>query len=93
MGGVQMNGVTRAAIRADSSIPSDRKPGALKFLAGEASDLARPLLVTQSEAARLLSMSRVTVYRLVRDGALHPVEVRGAKRYRVEDLERIARGG
>ena len=88
-----MNSSTRAAIKADAGIASDRKAAALAYMGGKAADLARPLLVTQAEAARLLSMSRVTVYRLVRGGVLHPVEVRGAKRYRVEDLERIARGG
>jgi len=40
------------------------------------------LLVTQSDAARMLSLSRVTIYRLVKAGELHPVMVRGARRTR-----------
>jgi len=34
-----------------------------------------PLLVPQKEAARLLSVSRVTVWRMAKDCVLHPVEL------------------
>ena len=50
------------------------------------------LLVSQAEAARLLSISRVTVYRMVKDGMLHPVKLRGAVRYRLSELEQLANG-
>lgn len=33
------------------------------------------LLVTQKVAARLLSVDRVTVWRMTKDGMLHPVEI------------------
>src|SRR5262245_33954558 len=40
----------------------------------------QPLLVNQATAARLLSVSRFTIRRLIADGKLHPVPVRGALR-------------
>ena len=50
------------------------------------------LLATQADAGRLLSCSRFTIRRMVKDGQLHPVTVRGCVRYRVEELEAIASG-
>lgn len=52
-------------------------------LAGE-DDL---VLVKQSRAAKMLDCSRFTVRRLVADGALHPVNLRGLVRYRVSELK------
>ena len=87
-----MNNVTRAAIKADSAIPSDRKSAAINFLMGKA-DMPLPrLLVSQAEAARMIGVSRVTIYRLTVDGKLHPVSVRGARRYRVAELAKLAEG-
>jgi len=51
------------------------------------------LLVNQSEAARLVGVSRYTLWRWVRDGVLQSVMVRGVPRYRVADLERLAAEG
>lgn len=39
-----------------------------------------PLLLTTSEAARLLSVSRSTVHRMVHDGELRRVTIRGCTR-------------
>lgn len=50
------------------------------------------LLANQADAGRLLACSRFTVRRMVQDGQLHPVSVRGCVRYRVEELEAIAVG-
>lgn len=86
-----MNRITRAAVKADKAIPSDRKATALAFLDGRGDALLPRLLVTQAEAARMLGVSRITVYRLAQDGKLPVVAVRGAKRYRVSDLEGLAR--
>lgn len=85
-----MNPSTRAAIKADREIPQDRKGIALQFLGGQGSTPLPRLAVTQAEAARMLSVSRITVYRLVQAGDLHPVSIRGARRYRVEDLAQLA---
>jgi len=87
-----MNTITRAAIKADSEIPADRKATAVSFLEGKAETFLPRLLVTQAEAASMLGVSRVTVFRLVQAGELTPVLIRGARRYRVEDLRRLAGG-
>ena len=52
------------------------------------------LLITQKEAGALLSVSRITIWRMTRDGALNPVEVLpGTWRYRFEEVAAIASGG
>lgn len=53
-----------------------------------------PLLVTQKVAAQLLSVSRVTVWRLAKDGVLHPVEIfPGTWRYAYAEIMKLARAG
>ena len=49
-----------------------------------------PILATQAAAARSLSCSRFTIRRLVADGVLHPVNLRGLVRYRVSELKALA---
>lgn len=51
-----------------------------------------PLLATQAQAARVLSCSRFTIRRLVIDGVLHPVMIRGLLRYRYSELRALAEG-
>jgi predicted DNA-binding transcriptional regulator AlpA len=49
------------------------------------------LLVTQKVAARMLSVSRVTIWRMAKDGVLHPVEILpGTVRYAYRELAAIA---
>ena len=50
------------------------------------------LLVTQAQAARMMSCSRFTIRRLVKDGALHPVNIRGLMRYRCSEIRALAQG-
>ncbi|MCX7010203.1 MAG: helix-turn-helix domain-containing protein [Kiritimatiellaeota bacterium] len=50
------------------------------------------LLCSQAEAGRLLQVSRFTIWRMAREGQLHPVTVRGARRYSIAALEAIAAG-
>lgn len=50
------------------------------------------LLVTQAQAARMLSCSRFTIRRLVMDDALHPVNIRGLVRYRCSELRALTQG-
>jgi predicted site-specific integrase-resolvase len=50
------------------------------------------LLCSQAAAGRLLGVSRFTVWRMAREGQLHPVTVRGCVRYRVAELEQLAAG-
>lgn len=53
-----------------------------------------PLLLTQKEAARMLSVSRVTLWRMTRDGVFRPIEILpGTVRYAYEEIAAFARGG
>jgi len=52
-----------------------------------------PLVTNQAKAARMLDCSRFTVLRLEKDGVLHPVMIRGMKRYRLAELHRLAGAG
>lgn len=52
------------------------------------------LLVTQKRAAEMLSVSRVTIWRMTRDCALHPVEILpGTLRYPYRELAQLAQHG
>ena len=47
-------------------------------------------LLTIDEAARLLSVSKMTLYRWDQNGILKKVEIGGKRRYRKSDIERLA---
>lgn len=49
-----------------------------------------PLLLGGDKAAKLLGVSRTTLWRITKDGLLHPVTFRGVSRYRVSELMEIA---
>lgn len=49
------------------------------------------LLLTQKATAKLLSVSRVTVWRMTKDGVLHPIELLpGTWRYSYAEIARLA---
>ena len=50
------------------------------------------LLDSGANACRLLTCSKPTLWRMVRDGTIKPVHIRGLTRYRRSDLERLAAG-
>jgi len=53
-----------------------------------------PLLLTQKEAARMLSVSRVTLWRMTRNGVFRPIEILpGTVRYAYEEIAGFARAG
>jgi len=62
---------------------------ALALLNGKPPDR---LLYSGAEAARQLSISVQTLWRMVRSGAIKPVKVRGSTRYRRDDLLKLAAG-
>jgi len=47
-------------------------------------------LLTVDEAARLLSVSKMTLYRWDKSGILKKVEIGGKRRYRKSDIENLA---
>ena len=47
-------------------------------------------LISVDEAARLLSVSKMTLYRWDQNGILKKVEIGGKRRYRKSDIERLA---
>ena len=47
-------------------------------------------LLTVDEAARLLSVSKMTLYRWDKSGILKKVEIGGKRRYRKSDIEHLA---
>ncbi|QYY36463.1 helix-turn-helix domain-containing protein [Ruficoccus sp. ZRK36] len=50
-------------------------------------------LANKNEAAGLLEVSVSTINRMLRDGMLRKVKVRGCVRIPLEDIERILKGG
>jgi len=55
---------------------------------------ARPLLLNQKDAATMLGISRVTLWRMTKEGFFAPVEILpGTFRYRAEEVEAFARMG
>lgn len=51
------------------------------------------MLLRLPEAAAQLQVSRATLYRIIEAGALKPVKIGGATRFRAEDIERIRSEG
>jgi len=57
-------------------------------------DMGTPLLVTQAQAAKLLGLSRVTVWRMAKEGMLHPVEILpDTFRYAFAEISELAKDG
>ena len=77
-------GARRAAVSALERKPEPRTP------APEPAE--RPMLLSQRDAARLMGLSRQTIFRWSRVGILSPVVIAGVRRYRYADLEKLAKG-
>ena len=80
------------------SATDDRKAQALRVLRGETQEPERravsgPMLMSVGEAAKLLGVSRPTLWRILKAGRLEKVEIyAGAYRYRRADIEALAEG-
>jgi hypothetical protein len=97
-----MNPTSRAILQTVMTTDSSLTPGERDFVqrlisgvsatmesAGSSSD--ERLLVTQKRAAELLSVSRVTIWRMTRDCVLHPVEILpGMWRYSFQEIRALA---
>ena len=83
--------IVKAAIQADPDITKEQLDAVMTAMTGKSigTKPSSPLL-NQAEAARYLNCSRFTIRRMVMDGNLHPVKVRGLVRYKRVELEEIA---
>ena len=89
---------TGELLQAVLSATDERKDQALRVLRGEVSDVPAkavngPLLLGMSAAAKLLGISRATLWRILRAGTIVKIELfPGSYRVRREDLEALAAG-
>jgi len=99
-----MNPTSRAILQTvmatDNSLTPSERDFVRRLISGEttvestASASDERLLVTQKRAAELLSVNRVTVWRMTRDCVLHPVEILpGMWRYPFNEIARLAQRG
>ena len=99
-----MNTTSRAFLQTmlstDPTLSSSERSTFQRLVNGEAvvEPIANPtderLLITQKTAAKLLSVSRVTIWRMTKDGVLHPVEIlAGTWRYSYREVAALAGGG
>jgi hypothetical protein len=100
-----MNPTSRAILQTVMTTDSSLTPGERDFvqrlISGETmavestnSVTGDRLLVTQKRAAELLSVNRVTIWRMTRDCLLHPVEILpGMWRYPFNEIARLAQRG
>jgi hypothetical protein len=72
--------------------PLSKRRAAMRAAARELDGKPTALLCDQAEASRLLSTSRFTIWRMAREGQLHPVTIRGCVRYKIAELEKLAGG-
>ena len=87
-------------VTTDQSLTALERSAVQKLLRGDIESMERgtldphaPLLLTQKAAAELLSVSRITIWRMAKDRVLHPVEVLpGSWRYPYPEIVAIARG-
>jgi len=56
-------------------------------------DPANYEVISVKEVMRRLDCGRSTVYRLLNDGSLDSITIRGARRVRVDSVNRLASGG
>ena len=99
-----MNATSRAILQTvlatDASMSAGERGVVQRFINGETEmpggaigGAEERLLVTQKTAAELLSVSRVTIWRMTKDCALHPVEILpGTWRYPYREIAALARG-
>ncbi len=88
-------------VATDKSLTPGERGAVQRVINGETENAAGPisgaeerLLVTQKAAAELLSVSRVTIWRMTKDCALHPVEILpGTWRYPYREIAALAQHG
>ena len=100
-----MNETSRAILQTilatDSSLTVAERSTAQRLFEGhcEVSSITpvaidETLLVPQKQAARMLGVSRVTIWRMTKECILHPVEILpGSWRYPLRELAQLAQSG
>jgi len=97
-----MNTTSRAilqtVIASDAALSGDERNALQRLVNGETEvptavgNVSEHLFVTQKKAAELLSVSRVTVWRMTKDSLLHPVEILpGTWRYPYQEIAAFGR--
>lgn len=99
---IPMNPTSRAifqsVISSDPSLTKPERAVLERLLRGEI-EVSAPgtgadddrLLLSQKKAAKLLDVSRVTIWRMTKEKILHPVEIfPGTLRYRLSELAQLA---
>ena len=90
--------LTEELMTAALTAPDERKVAALRILRGEVvspptKTTTGPLLLGMGEGAKILGVSRATLWRAVKAGKLTKVELfPGSFRVRRDDLEELAEG-
>ncbi len=92
--------ILQTVIATDSSLTPAERDFVQRLISGETSVKVPPggsderLLVTQKRAAELLSVSRVTIWRMTKGLVLHPIEILpGTWRYPFGEIMALARTG
>jgi predicted DNA-binding transcriptional regulator AlpA len=100
-----MNATSRAILQTvlstDASLSAAERNAAQRLISGQSEaptvDVGysdERLLVTQKQAAEMLGVSRVTIWRMTKDCMLHPVEILpGTWRYPCHEILALARRG
>jgi hypothetical protein len=99
-----MNPTSRAILQSvvttDSSLTSGEWDLVQRLISGQVEEVTRGsdsdarALVTQKRAAELLSVNRVTIWRMTKEGLLHPVEILpGTWRYPMGEIMRLTQRG
>ena len=99
-----MNPTSRAILQTvvttDSSLTSGERDLVQRLISGQTEEAARGAdsdaraLVTQKRAAELLSVNRVTIWRMTKESLLHPVEILpGTWRYPLNEITRLTQRG
>jgi len=99
-----MNPTSRAILQTvfatDASLTGSERDFVQRLISGQieaapaASMGGEKLLITQKQAAELLSVNRVTIWRMTKDCLLHPVEILpGMWRYPFNEIVRLAQRG
>jgi predicted DNA-binding transcriptional regulator AlpA len=100
-----MNPTSRAIFQSvlgsDGTLTSAERSALQRVLNGETTEAISPgrgesdqLLLSQKKAAKLLDVSRVTIWRMTKESALHPVEILpGTWRYPYSEIAALAGSG